>query len=65
MLCCGPDAAQAGTANSPWPRSSRASCFSRVVKSELTFKQQLNPGGFTAAVDRGFLTRGWVSCKSL
>lgn len=38
-LCCGPDAAQAGTANSPWPRSSRASCFNRVVKRVLIFEQ--------------------------
>lgn len=57
-LCCGPDAAQAGTANSPWPRSSGAACFKRAVKRVLTFKQApksrwfhccLNPGDSSAA----------------
>lgn len=39
IVCCRADAAQAGTVNSPWPPSSRASCLHRVVKSELIFEQ--------------------------
>lgn len=29
----------------------------------LSLSRQLSPGGFTAALDHGFLTRGQVSCK--
>lgn len=62
ILCCRPDAAQAGRVNSLWPPSSRASCFHRVLKLSLSLRRQLNPGGYTAALPTA-PARGQPSCK--